>query len=770
MLLTCHFPPVSSVTPEKSRAGGGVLSRTCWRLFRSGLLGPLQRTACTARPVVAFLALIAAVFVTTSNAQAQTTLTQGDAVILSFNQSTTSFKWAPLVDLAAGTVIGITDYGIPGDASPSQTYPQTSVILDGAFTFTPTSAVSKGTIFTVTITANTSTVTMTRDSDGASFSAQTSVISGWTGTSALFTIAGDSLIIYQGDISSSPSFIYCCGFTSSTVSYTSNGFLTTGSSNNGANCTRLPPGLTVGSTAVGFAFSTPEDYRGVYTGTATTSDRNTWLSRITTAGSWTLATGTSPTPSFGTTLPFASANPTVTSLATTSGPSAGGTSVVITGTGFTGASAVVFGSTSATGFTVNSATQITATAPAGSAGTVDITVTTTGGTSATGAGDQFTYVAAPTVTSLATTSGPSAGGTSVVITGTGFTGASAVVFGSTSATGFTVNSATQITATAPAGSAGTVDITVTTTGGTSATGAGDQFTYVAAPTVTSLATTSGPSAGGTSVVITGTGFTGASAVVFGSTSATGFTVNSATQITATAPAGSAGTVDVTVTTPGGTSATSAADQFTYVAPPTITSISSTKGNGSYNATVLVPITVTFSAAVTVTGVPTLALNSGGSASFASGSGTATLTFNYTVGATDNATLLDCSSTTALALAGGTINATTGGTAATLTLPTPGGANSLGANKAIVIDTTPPTIVSINRLTPTGQTTASNIVIFRVTYSEPVTVPGASNFSVVAVNGSNIVGTVTSVTGSGNTRDVTVTITSGTGEFRLRGVN
>ena len=598
MLLTCHFPPVSSVTPEKSRAGGGVLSRTCWRLFRSGLLGPLQRTACTARPVVAFLALIAAVFVTTSNAQAQTTLTQGDAVILSFNQSTTSFKWAPLVDLAAGTVIGITDYGIPGDASPSQTYPQTSVILDGAFTFTPTSAVSKGTIFTVTITANTSTVTMTRDSDGASFSAQTSVISGWTGTSALFTIAGDSLIIYQGDISSSPSFIYCCGFTSSTVSYTSNGFLTTGSSNNGANCTRLPPGLTVGSTAVGFAFSTPEDYRGVYTGTATTSDRNTWLSRITTAGSWTLATGTSPTPSFGTTLPFASANPTVTSLATTSGPSAGGTSVVITGTGFTGASAVVFGSTSATGFTVNSATQITATAPAGSAGTVDITVTTV----------------------------------------------------------------------------------------------------------------------------------------------------------------------------GGTSATSAADQFTYVAPPTITSISSTKGNGSYNATVLVPITVTFSAAVTVTGVPTLALNSGGSASFASGSGTATLTFNYTVGATDNATNLDCSSTTALALAGGTINATTGGTAATLTLPTPGGANSLGINKAIVIDTTPPTIVSINRLTPTGQTTASNIVIFRVTYSEPVTVPGASNFSVVAVNGSNIVGTVTSVTGSGNTRDVTVTITSGTGEFRLRGVN
>jgi VCBS repeat-containing protein len=217
-------------------------------------------------------------------------------------------------------------------------------------------------------------------------------------------------------------------------------------------------------------------------------------------------------------------------------------------------------------------------------------------------------------------------------------------------------------------------------------------------------------------------------------------------------------------------ASSASTTFTVIPPPTIASLSSTTANGSYNATTLIPLTVTFSAAVTVTGTPTLALNSGGSASYASGSGTSTLTFNYTVGATDNATDLDCSSTTALSLAGGTISATTGGTAATLTLPTPGAANSLGANKALVIDTTPPTILSINRLTPSGQTTGTNTVTFRVTYSETVTVPGTSNFSVVAVNGSNIVGTVTGVTGSGTTRDVTVTINSGTGEFRLRGVN
>ena len=65
---------------------------------------------------------------------------------------------------------------------------------------------------------------------------------------------------------------------------------------------------------------------------------------------------------------------TVTAISPVTGPPAGGTQVIITGTDFTGASAVNFGGNPAT-FTVNSATQITATSPAGG-GTVDITVTT----------------------------------------------------------------------------------------------------------------------------------------------------------------------------------------------------------------------------------------------------------------------------------------------------------------------------------------------------------------------------------------------------------
>ncbi|WP_277967746.1 autotransporter domain-containing protein [Sphingomonas echinoides] len=87
--------------------------------------------------------------------------------------------------------------------------------------------------------------------------------------------------------------------------------------------------------------------------------------------------------------------PTVTAITPTSGTTAGGTSVVVTGTNLTGASAVQFGGAGATSFIVDSATQITATTAAASAGVVDVTVTTPGGTSATSGATQFTYVVPP---------------------------------------------------------------------------------------------------------------------------------------------------------------------------------------------------------------------------------------------------------------------------------------------------------------------------------------------------------------------------------------
>ena len=69
--------------------------------------------------------------------------------------------------------------------------------------------------------------------------------------------------------------------------------------------------------------------------------------------------------------------------------------------------------------------------------------------------------------------------------------------------------------------------------------------------------------------------------------------------------------------------------------------------GVYAAGTTIPITVTFSEAVTVTGTPQLTLNDGAVVNYTSGSGTTTLTFNYTVAAGQNTADLDYASTAAL---------------------------------------------------------------------------------------------------------------------------
>jgi kumamolisin len=152
--------------------------------------------------------------------------------------------------------------------------------------------------------------------------------------------------------------------------------------------------------------------------------------------------------------------PTISSFSPTSGPV--GTSVTITGTNFTGATAVKFNGTSAS-YTVGSATSITATVPTG-ATTGAISVTTSAGTATSASSFTVTTSggSAPTISSFSPTSG--AVGASVTITGTNFTGATAVKFNGTSAT-FTVASSSSITTCVPSG-ATTGAISVTTANGT----------------------------------------------------------------------------------------------------------------------------------------------------------------------------------------------------------------------------------------------------------------------------------------------------------------
>jgi hypothetical protein len=107
--------------------------------------------------------------------------------------------------------------------------------------------------------------------------------------------------------------------------------------------------------------------------------------------------------------------PTVTAVSPNTGPPAGGTSVTITGTNFTSATAVMFGGAKAAFFTIVSTTSISARSPAGR-GTVHVTVITAAGTSAAGAGDQFNYARVATSLNLTSSPNPSIVGQAVTFT------------------------------------------------------------------------------------------------------------------------------------------------------------------------------------------------------------------------------------------------------------------------------------------------------------------------------------------------------------------
>ncbi|MFD1628881.1 Ig-like domain-containing protein [Pseudopedobacter beijingensis] len=142
--------------------------------------------------------------------------------------------------------------------------------------------------------------------------------------------------------------------------------------------------------------------------------------------------------------------------------------------------------------------------------------------------------------------------------------------------------------------------------------------------------------------------------------------------------------------------------------PTVTGVTSSTADGTYKAGNPISIQVNFSENVTVTGTPTLTLETGTTdrvVNYVSGSGTSTLTFSYTVQAGDISADLDYVSATALAFNSGTIK-DAAGNSATLTLPNPGAAGSLGANKAIVIDAQAPTN-TIASLSFSDDTGASN---------------------------------------------------------------
>jgi hypothetical protein len=219
---------------------------------------------------------------------------------------------------------------------------------------------------------------------------------------------------------------------------------------------------------------------------------------------------------------------TVTQFSPVFGPV--GTSVLITGAGFTGTTAVTFQG-AASLFTVDSDAQVTAIVPDG-ATTGRITIHKPGG--------NFVSETDFTVTAFSPVLGPV--GTTVVVRDSGFSGATAVTFNGAGA-GFTVDSDAQVRATVPAG-ATTGPIAVTSPGGT--------FTSPTDFTVTPFDPVSG--AAGASVVIAGANFLGATEVEFNGAAAA-FTVDSDIRITAVVPA-NATTGPISIAAPAGGSTTS----------------------------------------------------------------------------------------------------------------------------------------------------------------------------------------------------------------------
>jgi hypothetical protein len=144
--------------------------------------------------------------------------------------------------------------------------------------------------------------------------------------------------------------------------------------------------------------------------------------------------------------------PTITSFTPTSGIT--GSTVTITGTGLSKATAVHFGSAKAT-FTADSSTQVEATVPNG-APSADLSVTTPAGT----ATSKSLFKPTLSVVSFTPTSG--AVGKVVTIIGVGFAKSSTVSFNGTAAKTVTYVSSTTLKATVPSGAtSGVISVTNT---------------------------------------------------------------------------------------------------------------------------------------------------------------------------------------------------------------------------------------------------------------------------------------------------------------------
>lgn len=425
----------------------------------------------------------------------------------------------------------------------------------------------------------------------------------------------------------------------------------------------------------------------------------------------------------------------ITSVSPDYGDVAGGATITITGSSMDMVNTVTIGSSCT--IVSQSSTSLTCTLAAGSAGETDVVIVDSKSNLDT-LTDGFTYLDQPTVTSVTPAGGDVAGGNSVTITGTGFFQSTNVEFGSgNQCTNIVVVDSTTITCDVPAVGASTVDVIVTNIDTQQGTGS-SLYTYKTPATITSIRSTT-PGSGyyrstqdididvAFSEAITTTNSTltlstGGTASYLSGSGTTTLTyrydpgVNDQTtdlDVTKVNVGDAVDSVNVPpyVTIPGGHNL---ADNNTIVLDnsfPTISNIAiSSPADATYGAGQLVNILVTFSEAVFVNATTELHLNSGGTATYSSGSLSSSVTFQYTTSASENTTDLNVSSITvgdATDLAGNVL-------AAAL----PNGNNIADAHDFIV-DTTGPEIVNITSINGNGRYNAGDVVTIQVNFNEAV---------------------------------------------------
>ncbi|MCO4753303.1 MAG: hypothetical protein KC478_02420, partial [Bacteriovoracaceae bacterium] len=159
--------------------------------------------------------------------------------------------------------------------------------------------------------------------------------------------------------------------------------------------------------------------------------------------------------------------------------------------------------------------------------------------------------------------------------------------------------------------------------------------------------------------------------------------------------------------------------------PTISQVRSSKANGFYKSGEIIDVLVEFSEAVNVLGLPQVTLETGATdaiVNYSSGSGTDTLTFQYTVGATESSLDLDYETVGSLNTGGGSIRDVIGNDA-NLLLVAPGGVGSISDNQAIVVDNTVPSVSSVEAVNADGGYTVGTPLSIRVIFDEVVAVSG-----------------------------------------------